>query len=192
MGENSKRSDVLPNIELDVRVDLRKAVFGGVLGMLVSFFGAWAVGRVHGAEGIVLLEAMLPTTRFLCSAVMTASATILALMLTLLGLSTEASKSIQPGHYKRVWQIALIDTIGFVAATLLLLLLNVPVEESESIASPWFARFYYAILVFSSLLGGLLIAVVLMLYDAVRDMIQAVGLEREDHPILETEEEPDE
>jgi len=177
----------VPGVEVDVKVDLRKALLGGALAALVSISGAWLVGRLHGAEGLVLLEAMLPTTRFLCSAVMTATATILALMLTLLGLSADVSNKIHPSHFERVRQIALIDTVAFAAATLFLLILNIPLEESDNLSTEWYDTIYYSVLIFSSLLGGLLIAAVLMLYDAVRDMIYILGLRKKEHPLVRQE-----
>lgn len=179
------------DVEMDIEVDLRKALVGGALAALVAISGTWLVGRLHGAEGLVLLEAMLPTTRFLCSAVMTATATILALMLTLLGLSTDAADRIHPAHFRRVKQIALLDTIAFAAATLFLLVLNIPLEESDNLPTGWYDVAYYAVLIFSSLLGGMLISAVLMLYDAVRDMIAVMGLRRESHPLVQTESESD-
>jgi hypothetical protein len=136
-----------------------------------------------------LLEAMLPTTRFLCSAVMTATATILALMLTLLGLSTGASDRIHPAHFQRVRQIALIDTVAFAAATLFLLVLNIPLEETDNLSSTWYDTIYYAVLICSSLLGGMLISAVLMLYDAVRDMIYILGIQKKEHPLVRAESE---
>lgn len=172
---------------MEVQVDLRKAVLGGALAAMVSIVGSWAVGRVHGSEGLVLLETIIPTTRFLCSSVMTASATMLALMLTLLGLSTGASERFHPAHYKRVRQIALVDAIAFVAATVFLLLLGIPLEESDNLKVSWYSTAYYIVLVASSLLGGLLITAVLMLYDALRDIIRVFGLKGEDDPILETD-----
>lgn len=175
----------------EVKVDLRKAILGGVIAALVSAVGSWAVGNVHGSEGLVLLEAMLPTTRFLCSSVMTASATVLALMLTLLSLSTGSSNRFDASHYQRVRQIALIDAIAFVAATVFLLVLNIPLEESDNIATAWYSTAYYVVLGASSLLGGLLVAAILMLYDAVRDMIQVVGIKGQDHPLVKAESAPE-
>jgi|GEM_PF-1417774 len=175
---------------MDVQVDLRKALLGGALAAAVSVAGAWAVGRVSGAEGLVLLEAMLPTTRFLCSAVMTASATMLALMLTLIGLSANSSSRFHPSHYERIRQIALVDAIAFVAGTVFLLVLNIPLEESDKFSATWYSTAYYVVLIGSSLLGGLLITAVLMLYDTVRDIIQIFGLKDDDHPLLQTESSP--
>lgn len=182
----------LSKVEEDLQVDLRKALFGGALAVLVTSAGTLMVGRLHGADGLLLLEAMLPTTRFLCSSMMTATATILALMLTLLSLSTNASNSVHRAHYKRVRQIALLDMAAFIGATLFLLVLNVPLEESDSVSIHWYDTAYYVVLAVSSLLGGMLISIILMLYAAIRDMISIFGLGEESHPMYQAESESEE
>lgn len=169
----------------DIAVDLRKALLGGAFAVLVAVVGSTVVGNLYGAEGRLLLEAMLPTTRFLCSAMMTATATILALMLTILSLSSSSSNQIHSSHYKRVQQIALLDMVAFVGATLLLLVLNIPLEESDSISTRWYSVTYYVVLTYSSVLGGMLISIVMMLHAAIRDMISVVGLQNEDHPLYQ-------
>lgn len=174
------------------RVKKRKAgkrIFvGGILAAIITLLGGYAVGRISGYEARVLLEATLPTTRFLCSAVMTATASILALMLTLLGLSSGLSVTLKPSHYIRVRRIALIDLVAFTLATLFLLLLSVPVSESDKVPTSWFTTLYYAILGISSILGGILISTVLMLYDTIKDVIRVVGLHEESSDIVVTEE----
>lgn len=175
----------LSEIEPDIAVDLRKALLGGALAVLIAIAGSTVVGNLYGAEGRFLLEAMLPTTRFLCSAMMTATATILALMLTILSLSSSSSNQIHSSHYKRIQQIALLDMLAFVGATFLLLVLNIPLEESDSISTEWYNTSYYVILIYSSVLGGMLISIVMMLHAAIRDMISVVGLQNEEHPLYQ-------
>lgn len=174
-------------LHLDVEVDLRKAILGGLVAAVVSIAGSTMVGQVSGGEGRLLVEAMLPSTRFLCIAVMTASATILALMLTALGLSRNAPTPLRSSHYKRVEQIALFDSATFVLATLLLLILTIPIGESTTLPGEWYTIAYYVVLVLSSLLGGMLISVILMIYGTIRDLVEAIGLEKEDSPLLVSE-----
>ncbi len=166
----------------------KRILLGGVLTGIVALIGGYAVGQISGYEARVLLEATLPTTRFLCSAVMTATASILALMLTLLGLSSGSNVTLKPAHYIRVRRIAFLDLIAFIIATLFLLLLSVPVSESDTVPPSWFTAVYYAVLGISSALGGLLISTVLMLYDTVKDVIQVVGLHKEPSHMVVTEE----
>lgn len=157
--------------------DLKRALAGGAAGMLVAFGTAFAVGQVSSAEAVNLLRGSLPTARFLASAIMTASATILALMLTLISVSHNAESKVKDYHYHRIKQIALLDVIAFVVATIFLLLLIVPLENSDNIPSGLFDVIYYVMIVVSSVLGGLLIAVMLVLYSTVRDFIDTVGLQ---------------
>lgn len=164
-------------------LNLKWPLLGGAVAAVVAFVGAGAVGRISGVEARVVLESMLPTTRFLASGMMTASATILALMLTVLGLSSSTETTLRPLHYRRVKQIAFIDAIAFVCATVFLLLLSVPVGESEQVPAGWYSTIYYIVLVISALLGGLLITIVLALYDTIRDMIRVVGLETPEYLI---------
>lgn len=180
-------TDYFPNPQEEVAVDLRRALTGGVIAAIITFLASYISGRVTGMEALAMLEAMLPTTRFLCSAVMTGSATILALMLTLLSLSHGAQYELQSVHYRRVRQIAWIDSVAFIAATIFLLFLNVPVGGAEKVPAPWFSTIYYAVLTLSSLLGGLLISVILMLYNTLAKLIKVIDPEVDEAPLARDE-----
>lgn len=171
----------------EVAVDLWRALIGGMVGAVVVFLASYISGRVTGLEALAMLEAMRPTTRFLCSAVMTASATILALMLTLLSLSFGAQYELQSVHYRRVRQIAWIDSVGFISATIFLLLLNVPIGGADNVPASWFSAIYYVSLTLSSLLGGLLIAVILMLYNTLQKLIQVIDPEVDEGDLTRNE-----
>lgn len=150
-------------------------MIGGVLATLVAFGGGHAVGSISGFEAVRLLEASLPTARFLASGVMAVAATILALMLTLLSLSYGTDFRLRTVHYRRIKMIALVDTVGFVVSTVFLLLLIIPLEQTENIDVGWYGEIYYAVLGISAVMGGLLITVVLMLYHTVRDVIDTIA-----------------
>lgn len=154
-----------------LHVALKHALIGGAVSALVMASIVAVVGAVGAGQAKILLEATLPTTRFLCSSVMTASATTLALMLTMLSLSAGSDKSIKGSHYKRIQQIAFIDVIAFVAATVLLVALVIPFGENISLPRWAYIALYYAVTLLSALLGGVLVSVMIMLYTAVRDLI---------------------
>jgi hypothetical protein len=156
-------------------VDTRSALTGGVIAAAVVVLAGVVVGSVSQGEARGLVEAMTSTARFLCSSVMTASATTLALMLTVLSLSSKAEqqqeRSISDTHYHRVRDIALADVCAFVGATVLLLLINVPLTEGSD-TPPWlYEVFFYTLLVGSSLVGGAMISVILLIYKAATDII---------------------
>lgn len=172
-------------------VDFRLALIGGVVTALIMAALVVFVGAVGSGKAKHLLEATLPTTRFLCSSVMTASATTLALMLTLLSLSTGIEGKLKAKHYERIRQIAFVDVVAFIAATILLVALIVPFGEDIDVPYGWYATIYYVVTLLSALLGGILVAVMIMLYTAVGDLIGVVRTDG-DHPMLaSTEREED-
>lgn len=180
-------SDKQSTSERRVYLDLRQALAGGAVTALVMVAVVVFVGAVGSGKAKHLLEATLPTIRFLSSSVMTASATTLALMLTLLSLSAGIDQTLKREHYERIRQIALVDVIAFVAATVLLVTLIVPFGENIEVPYTWYATIYYIVTIASALLGGLLVAVVIMLYAAIRQFIEVIRADGSDHPLLADE-----
>lgn len=186
-AQESSSGSLLP---AKVRIDARRAAYGGASAAAVMLAGAWLVGEASGAEAHRLLETSLPSTRAFCGTMTLALGNILALMLTLLSLSARTDVDLKWAHYQRVKQVAWVVTVALIVSVLIYLLLNVPLGESEAAtgsAGPWYAVFYYATLVFASLLGGALIAIALMLYNTVRDIIRAISPEKESR-LVRTEE----
>lgn len=157
-----------------VKRDLILASVAGLATAGVAAGGAYSLGRISGFEAMALMEASLPTTRFLASAVMTSSATVLALMLTLLSFSSSAEFRLSSLHYSRVKGIALVVCISFVVSTLFLLLLNIPLGETDRVPNYWYDTLYYSVITTAAGLSGVIITVVLMLYLTVRAMIETI------------------
>jgi hypothetical protein len=149
---------------------LAPAVIGGFLVALFLAGVALTIGRVSAPEAEFLLESILPTARFLGSGVLTASATTLALMLTLLGLSASIDDPLTDAHYGRIRLIALIDTIAFIGATTLLMTIVIPFSDAAEIDASVHVVVYYALVLGSALLGGIMVTVVLMIYRTIVDM----------------------
>lgn len=160
--------------ELSLGADTKRAAIGGSVAAAVALTGMLVVNFSTGSEARLLLEGMLPSIRFLCSAVMTASATILALMLTLLSFSSAQSGRLKARHYNRVRQIAQVDSATFAAALVLLLLVSIPLAEPSEVPANWYSIVYYIAVVYTASLGGALITVVLMLYNAITDLILVI------------------
>lgn len=153
----------------------------------MTALGALAVGHVGGGEARTLVDAILPTSRFLCSAVMTASATILALMLTMLGMTVKGSADLDAIFFRRVKQVAFYDMLVLTFATCFLLLHCVPVTKSDELPGWWYPTVYYCLLAVAATLGGALVTIVAMLYAAIRDLIHVFGLDDEDHPLRKSD-----
>lgn len=162
-----------------LQVDLRRALAGGALAALVTLLGMWLSGQASGGDYDLLLRLFLPKAQSFAETILLASATTLALMLTLLGLSSGGDSDLKPAHYIRIRQIAFGDTIVFVGAVTVALLLNVPVNESGKLEAGLEGFVYY----------GAIVTIVLMIYNAVADMISVLGLGTTDHPISDVDEE---
>lgn len=84
------------------------------------------------------------------------------------------------------------DAVTLIAAVLIYLVLNFPLADADAAQQAgytrWYAGVYYVVLALVSLLGGALISVVLMLYNAVRDVIQALGPDRDESSFVRSEE----
>lgn len=158
----------------------KEPLIGGTVTAVLSLVTLWLVGQIGAGEARLLLESTLPTVRFLCSTTAAAGATILALMLTLLSLCREHERDFQQHYYSRIRQISLYSTICLTLSVFVLLLLVVPLSESEKVPSELYTNFYYVILVAASVLGGLIVSIMLMLYGAI------VGLIRVVHPEVES------
>lgn len=180
----------------EIEIDTKQALIGGTLAAVTTLAGAWTVGTASGIETFELLQTSLETARSFAGTLTLALGNILALMLTLLSLSAATNIDLKWAHYLRIKQIAWLTTYTLVAAILIYLLLNFPLTEAQDKTLPWFSYVYYTTLILSSLLGGALISIVLMLYNAAKDIILALGptesgkyLVREEKEKVEEEEE---
>ncbi|HKJ49513.1 MAG TPA: hypothetical protein VJ973_10510 [Christiangramia sp.] len=166
---------------------VKRAIVGGVVSTLVMASGTFILGHISGYKAMELLKNSMSGINMLCNTVILGSTTILALMLTLLGLSRSSESRLTDRHYKDVLMIAKSDTILIVIAVITFLMLNLPIRESEGVGSTWYDTIYYVSLGMASLLGGGFIAVVMMLYGTITNVILIVGLNKKDHPLISTE-----
>lgn len=164
------------------RDDLRWALVGGVAAGVVGFAGMAIVGLASAYEARLLLGAVLPTARFAASAYVAGGATILALMLTLITFSISHDLEFRRIHYRRIRDIAAIDTAVIVGSVLLLMFLSFPLDEAE-VNRDFYLWVYNAILLGGAVTGGLFISVVLMLFYAVRGLIR-LGVEGSDSELI--------
>ncbi|MCZ4320234.1 hypothetical protein O4H26_14670 [Aequorivita viscosa] len=164
------------------------ALIGGLISTLFIGLGIFLLGNVSGYEAKQLLEGSVRGINMLCNTVVLASATILALLLTLLGISSGSQSKLKKAHYFQVLSIAKIDTILFIAALILFQLFNIPITESENVPVSWFTTIYWVTLLSSSVISGMLVTVILLLYSTVKNIITIVGL-GQDHPLISSEEE---
>lgn len=179
MSQAAPREDREESDESRGLVDQRRAMWGGIFAGLMALAVVLIVGDVGDVEARLLLEATLPTIRFLASGVMAAAATILALMLTVLGITQTTEKRLRPVHFRRIRQISLAASGAIGVALLLLLVITFPLTESDKVPGSWYDFLYYGLMVLISVLGGLVVAIVLMLQNAIVALIDIVQPDRD-------------
>ena len=176
-------------------VGSRTALVGGVIAGAIALGGQWMVGQVYtGWEARRLLQTVIPSALFFASSIVTGSATVLALMLTMLSLTRHSSGDFDALFFKRVERIGLLATVALIGGVLLLLFLSVPVQEADEVPSHWFRTIYYVLIAYIALLSGLTVGIVLMLFNAIKSLIDVVrpALDEEVEEVEEVEEEREE
>lgn len=163
---------------------VKRAIVGGIVSTMVMASGTFILGQISGYKAMDLLQHSMSGINMLCNTVILGSTTILALMLTLLGLSRSSDSRLTERHYKDVLMIAKSDTILIVAAVITFLMFNLPISESDEVGKSWYQFIYYSSLGMASLLGGGFVAVVMMLYGTITNVILIVGLGKKDHPLI--------
>lgn len=166
--------------------DNKTAFLGGILATIFTGLGVSLLGNISGYEAKHLLSVSLSGLNMLCNTIVLASATILALLLTLLGISSGSNSNLKEAHYIQVLNIAKFDVILFVGALILFQLFNIPIIESDNVPTAWYEIIYWATLGFSSIICGMMITVVLMLYTTITNIIAIVGLKK-DHSLISDE-----
>ncbi|MGB3143468.1 MAG: hypothetical protein WBB24_05125 [Maribacter sp.] len=168
---------------MDLSKYTKRAILGGGISLLVIGLGTYMLGSLSGYEAKELIKSSISGLNTLCNTIVLASATILALMLTLLGVSSGTSSNLKDDHYLHIMQIAKLDTVIFISSLLFFLIFNLPVTESDNIPSNWFDIIYYITLGVSTVLSSALVVVVLMLYNTIINIIKIIGLGKSDHPL---------
>lgn len=165
---------------------VQPAVIGGGVSSVVFLAVALGVGTVGDRQALALLESTLPTIRFLCSSGIAAAATVLALMVTMLGLSLQMDFQMRPEYFERIRLIGTMCVTVMVGAVGLLLVLCVPLSEAEEVAT-WYTGIYYAVLITASLLGGGLVAITMALRKAIASLVSVAHPEADSSVLLREE-----
>lgn len=152
----------------------RSAALGGGLVFVLAIFSAYLIGSVYSdTQARGLIEAMAPSARTLCFAVITASATIIPLMMALLSFSRQVDNDFELQFFDQLKLIVLTSSGALVLSVIVLLMLTIPLTESEALRS-WFSVAYYLLIFGVSMIAGLIVAVVIMLYRTLTDLIHLI------------------
>lgn len=159
-------------------LEFRGAIVGGLVTASFLFVVVIGIGRIGSFEALRLIESVLPTARFLGSTVVAAAVTVLALLLTLIGLSLDSEHQFSERLYDRAVRITRIAVICMIMGVGVLLAVSIPVVEVEDLRR-YYATLYYVLSAAIAVLGGLLTTMGLMLGTTLKGLIQAAHPEGE-------------
>ena len=139
---------------------------------LLGFGARQAIGTIYSSgEAVALLETLSRSGLYLGAGSATASSTVLALMLTLVGMVRRAEQKFDTNVYRSINRIAVLATASLMASLLLLLALVFPVGEFDDLPDMWYSWMYEGLFATTVLTVGLLAATVAMLYQTIRQVI---------------------
>ena len=156
---NNKRSILLPILSFSIFC-------------LIGLGARHAIGTVYGAaEARDLLEALSRAGLYLGSAIATASATTLALMLTLIGMIRRIETDFDRQTYKHVSRIAVISTATLMLSFLVLLAYTLPIGEFENLPNGWYNYLYTGLFSLTVLMVALAAASVTIVFLTIRSIV---------------------
>lgn len=165
--------------------EIRGVITGGALAALVLFVTIVAVGRIGSFQALRLIEAALPAARFLAAAVVGSAVTVLALLLTLLGLSLGSEFTFNSALYARANLLTSLSVVSIVVGIVVLLAVTLPIGEVEELAT-YYHIFYYVLAGSLSVLGGLVVATGSLIGVTLRGLI-AIGHPEGESDLLDAE-----
>jgi hypothetical protein len=155
------------------------SIAGGIMMAIFTLIGLLIGGQVSIHDSALqLIEVMSPPLQMLAFATITATITMLALLLTMLGVVKQAELGFRKSFYELIERISLFDTILLISCASLLTLLAIPITEAETDISEQAASILYYILIFvNAAVAGLLVTTVLMLFDAIKSVIRTLNVQ---------------
>lgn len=149
---------------------MRGPLIGGLVSAVTLFAMVVAAGGIGDFEALRIIEAVIPTARFLASTAIGAGATVLALLLTLVGLSFTMDIAFHVRVYQEARVITTLAVIAILLGAAVLLAVTMPIGEVAEISS-LYDVLYYVLAVAIAALGGVMAAIGLMISSTLRALI---------------------
>jgi hypothetical protein len=168
--------DTIQDVKPDVPSSTIVALVAGTAGFSITVFINFIFQRFfQELPSFQLVDALQDTSRTLCFAGITASATILPLMLTIFSFARRADAEFDPWFYERIKTISWICCASFFAGLVTLVVLSAPIGDMTQVGNDWYQIFYYVIVGGLSTLVGLLAAQLVMLYYAIIHVLRRLN-----------------
>ena len=153
---------------------MKQALFGGITIFVVALIGTLLIGRIYSdvqAKGMI--EAMAPSIRTLSFAIITASATVISLLLTTVGFAQRIESEFDSQFYEQIKMIARLCSISLILSVSVLLTLTIPLTEAEALRS-WFTAAYYLLIFCSATLAALVVSTIILLFQTMNHIISKI------------------
>ena len=175
----------------------KRPIIGGIVFASIMGLCTYTFGEISGLRAKELLATSMSGILTLCYVIILGSIYILVIILYLLSLKIPIDSVLRHHHFRLLSTIAKVDTILISTAIITLLLLNVPITQTDIIPDSGYSTVYYLILMVASILGGGFISIIIMIYETIIMIIhhkdgQHPGDDQEVEQIEEFEKETEE
>lgn len=150
---------------------------GGIIMFVFLLIGVFFINSAI-EEKQKMIESMTPAIQMLGFATSTATGTILALMLTILGLIQETQIKSKNYFYRNIEKISLLCTADFIISILILSLVTIPFSQLTTSSQLLINGLFYSLIFCNAIISGLLVTIILMIFDTVKGMIYSMKLEK--------------
>lgn len=141
---------------------------GGLAGFVGTVFIYFGLQRIfQHLSAYQLIDAMQGSSTTFCFAGITASSTILPLMLTIFSFARRAEVDFNQWFYRRIKSIALLCCVAFVCGLVTLTVLSAPIGDMSEVSNMWYRIFYYIIVFGLASMVGVLLSVLILLYFSI-------------------------
>ena len=156
-------------------------IIGAITMAIIAMIGLLVVGRVDDASYAQdIIEAMSPPLQMLGFATITATTTTLVLTLTMLTVMNEIERTFGKQFFKLIERMGFLATIGLILGILLLAILGIPFQDAHTeIAEQLSIPGYYLLVIVDAIISGLLVALILMLFGAVKSIIRTFRVQED-------------
>ena len=163
------------SVHAQLTEDRTAFISGAAAFVVVLALGYLCLELVYGEAATPDVVAGLQSSAlYFGAALLTGSVTIIALMLNALGTARQLDAQFDEDVFRRIYRIAIYATALLAAATVLLLMLCLPVEQLSGVPDTWYAVFYHSLVALLALATGLVTLTGVELLRTISCMIVAV------------------
>ena len=159
------------------KVNQRRVLLVGLASLVIALLIIQSLGHIYSDyQALDLLQGMSGALQFLGSAVFTALATILALILTSVSFLGQLQAERLPSHYLRlVRQSAYLAITGMALSLALMLLTIFPTSRADALPQTnLIVILYYVMIVLVSVLVGVVMMLMLLLLDTIQTILASL------------------